>query len=66
MVSLADSVWLNTQFKYRGIDDTPTEKAYQINNWMILHTIGDTFNVKYRIRDSIGDGFNGKGNSGCS
>ena len=35
-------VGLNTQ--YRGIDDPPKEKAYQINNWMILHTIGDTFN----------------------
>ena len=35
-------VGLNTQ--YHGIDDTPTEKAYQINNWMILHTIGNTFN----------------------
>ena len=25
-------VWLNTQTQYRGIDDTPTEKVYQINN----------------------------------
>ena len=32
MVGLAGSVWLNTQSQYRGIDDTPTEKVYQINN----------------------------------
>ena len=32
MVGSAGSVWLNTQSRYRGIDDTPTEMAYQINN----------------------------------
>ena len=55
MVGLAGRVRLNTQ--YHGIDYTPTE----INNWIILYTIGDLFNRRYQIRDSIGDGFNGKG-----
>ena len=32
MVGLAGSVWLNTQSQYCGIDDTPTEMMYQINN----------------------------------
>jgi len=32
MVGSAGSVWLNTQSQYRGIDDTPTEMSYQINN----------------------------------
>ena len=32
MVGLASSVWLNTQSQYCGIDDTPTEMAYQINS----------------------------------
>ena len=29
---MAGSVWLNTQSQYHGINDTPTEKVYQINN----------------------------------
>ena len=53
MVSLAGSVWLNTQ--YCRIDYTPTE----INNRIILYMIGDVFKRQYRIRDSIFDGFNG-------
>ena len=32
MVDLVGSVWLNTHSQYCGIDDTPTEKLYQIND----------------------------------
>lgn len=43
MIGSASNVRLNTQYQYHKIDDTLTEKAYQINNW---------------IQDSIKDGIN--------
>ena len=54
MVYLPCSVLMNIQ--YDRIGDITTE----INNWIILYTIGDAFNGRYQIRDSIGHVFNGK------
>ena len=53
MIGSAGSVWLNTQSQYRGIDDTPTEMAYKINNGLddTLHDRKkkELFNGRYRI-----------------
>ena len=63
MVGMAGSVWLNTQLQYCGIDDSPTEKVYQINNGL-----DDTLHDRNRriIQQAVlnwkchQDGFNGR------